>query len=59
MAQVQIIVVDGPNGAVDVKVEFDPPIDVDANQTPAQGIAGELINFLGMLGGENVHEEDE
>lgn len=51
MAIIQINISDVEDGAVDIKMDFNPPIDdSNANKpTPAQNIAAEIIMFLNSL----------
>ena len=54
MAKIEIHIEDGQPDGVDVKVFLDPPINTDEEQTPAQMIATEIVEFLNVLGGEHV-----
>ena len=60
MAKVEIVIEDGAEGAVDVRVKFDPAIPEDAplkDLTSAQMVAGEIMNLFAALGCESVPEE--
>jgi hypothetical protein len=60
MARIEIAVEDGEGGAVDIKLNFDPPIEtIDPNnQTRAQMLTAEILNFLSSLGAEERKDNE-
>jgi len=59
MAKINILIEDIHDGMVDVKFNFDPPVkDIDPeDQTRAQMLTAEVLNFLSTLGAEQMEKD--
>ena len=47
MARVIVTIEDNIEGGVDAGVEFDPPLKVDLELTPAQSMGASFLDYLG------------